>query len=206
MLPHIEAGFRTAQTAFELDDYNDGYVFGSVLWKNANLRLREAAREEGCPFRANADGSFRYESMTIRHHRVDPKTKLPPGAKRAKAEAGAFQLAFEFVPAVGGTVDETVGSPGEPTMMELCSSVVIGIDADGLTGLHEIFLGRLSKVPGSNKFEWGERITLVTSEYPKATLHAEETVPIPDLVLVDPDQSSSDVKLVDTPAKTARAS
>lgn len=169
LLGHIEDSIESCRRAYLADEaYNDNYVFGTMLWRNLLNRFREVAAREGSPFEHTYEEGvplLRTQYFSIRHHRVNPGSEMPSGAKAAKAHAQAQLELFENSD-VEVRVDE--------------SHPIIGIKAEPETGLGGVFVGVLeAEDPDSNTFRWNKRETVY--DVTRAMAGADGQVPAEEL-------------------------
>jgi hypothetical protein len=156
ILPHVKESVQVCVRAFTDDPFNDNWTFGTHLWKNTWNRIRATAEIENNPITAPIRGNEYYFSIgnaTIHHHRVGGASLLPNAAKAVKALVDEAQL------------------PLFPHERKLAfDNVILGISADPMNGLSEVFLGKLEKDASSEQYFWSKRVSL----YNMTTAEPEE--------------------------------
>lgn len=155
LLPEINQSVEVCVKSY-LDDpvFNDMWIFGTQLWRNAWNRFEAVASFADCPFEIGEKGNeykLRLGKYVIRHHRIDQKTRLPNAAKAAKSAADALQQRMLF--------SEEWQTPFE------IGNIIIAIDADINSGLKEVFVGKIMPHSyRSNQYHWEEKVPVYIAE------------------------------------------
>jgi len=146
ILPHVKESVQVCVRAFSDDPFNDNWTFGTHLWKNTWNRIKATAEIENNPINAPTKGNeycFSIGNATIHHHRVGGAGLLPKSAKAVKALVDEAQL------------------PLFPQERKLAlDNIILGISADPMNGLSEVFLGKLEKDSSSEQYFWSKRVSL----------------------------------------------
>lgn len=150
ILPLVKESVQVCVRSFHDDAFNDGWTFGTQLWKNTWNRIKETAEIENNPIEVPIKGNeyfFSIGNATIHHHRVGGTGMLPKSAKAVKAHVDEAQLPL---------------FPGEskPTSFD---NIILGISAEPADGLSEIFIGKLEKDTSTDQYRWSERVSLYKS-------------------------------------------
>lgn len=154
LLPEIIESVEVCIKCFYIDElFNDSWTFGTQLWKNSWNRFKSVSQEyDDCPFEISGKGNeykLKIGPYTFRHHRIDDVSKLPSGAKAAKASAEKQLSLF-------GDVWE---APVE------IDNIVLAIDADVQKGLKEVFIGELEqKNLETKKYKWGKKVPVYLAD------------------------------------------
>lgn len=159
LLPEIEQSVEICVKSYWDDPtFNDQWIFGTHLWKNAWNRFEAASSFNDCPFEVCGKGNeykLRIGKFVVRHHRIDQQTKLPSSAKAVKSAADAIQMML---------FDDEWCAPVE------IDNIIIAIDADVDSGLKEVFVGELmphSKL--SKQYRWVQKAPVYLAEGVKSS-------------------------------------
>jgi hypothetical protein len=174
LVPLITDAVQACLHSYWSDPFNDNWTFGTQLWKNTWNRIKSIAENGNNPIMTPIRGNefcFSIGNATIHHHRVGGDSLLPRSAKKVKALADEARLPFF-------SQEKRVAF----------DNVVLGIAADVHDGLGEIFIGKLEKDIGTDRYFWSETVHLIKKsgivlETPKYIYFEEEAEAIPVLVL-----------------------
>lgn len=170
LVPAILESHRACKLAYEADRYNTAYSFGCQFYSNSWERIKELVAGGETPFRfaPSEDGNALIcGEFYIRHHRADPKTRLPRCARRAKSEAIQLSLfADELMP--------RIESGSKRLLLASVTSPQCGLELD-------ILLGPLSR-SSSGELTWFEPETISLLDTRDA-LAAVEEIASPTLTL-----------------------
>jgi len=165
LLPLIEDAVEVAMDAYDANEFNDNYTFGTHCWKNLWNRIATSQLSNVSPIRRHGKANeykFKLEGVILRCHRVDGKSKIPRSAKAAKLY-----------------IEQNMILPFKENLLQHDNpeNIIVSIDVDPEHGLREVFLGELVKSPTGRGYTWDNRVSVYKSTELESTIEKRFVAP-----------------------------